>query len=142
MNSTIKEQASHTVNGKKYSLWPQFVEKKADWIGGRLQELTSGFPETGFAETEITDIKFRPNGDDSAWFEVVGKDFGCGFDVRYGGVIGGGVPGSITFSGYGGHTWRIHKPEGNSGSGNPRVTNTHVQPQPKSESSAATSGDR
>jgi hypothetical protein len=39
---------------------------------------------------------------------LVGQDFACGFDVKYGGVTGGD-PGWITFSGYGGHTWRIHQ---------------------------------
>jgi hypothetical protein len=97
------------INGKRYSLWPQFVEKKKQFIGGILEELASGFPETGQASTEITDIVFRANGKDSAWFEVKGRDFSCGFDVQCGGVRAG-ESGWVTFSGgYGGHTWRIKK---------------------------------
>ena len=84
------------------------VAGRADWIGGMLQELESGFPETGFAETEIVDIVLEPMGD-SAWFEVRGNDFVCGFDVRYGGVVPG-ERGWFTFAGYGGHRWRISKP--------------------------------
>ena len=94
------------VNGKEYNLWGQFVERKKEFIGLRLQELTSGFPEMGSAETQITDITLEPNGEDSAFFSVEGKEFGCGFDVGHGGVEGG-EKGWITFYGYGGHTWRI-----------------------------------
>lgn len=99
------------INGKTYALWPQFVARKQQFIGGTLQELSSGFPETGFAETTITEIKFEPSGEDSAMFEVEGKRFSCSFNVKYGGVTGG-EEGWITFSGYGGHTWRIRPPDG------------------------------
>lgn len=57
-------------------------------------------------QTKITDITLSPNGKDSAFFEVKGKDFGCGFDVHHGGIIPG-EEGWLTFSGYGGHTFRI-----------------------------------
>ena len=72
------------VNGKHYPLWSQFVDRKNEWIGGLLREDDSD----GFAETEITDISLEPNGDESASFYIHGKDFSCGFGVRYGGVDG------------------------------------------------------
>lgn len=98
------------VNGKDYPLWSQFVERKEEWIGGILEELQDSFPQgVGKAsQTEITDITLTPNGDDSAKFNVEGKDYGCGFGVEYGGVVGG-EDGWITFSGYGGHLWRIQQ---------------------------------
>lgn len=94
------------INGKEYPLWSQFVERKKEFIGLRLQEITSGPPETGFAETQITDITLKPNGKDSAFFSVDGEEFDCGFDVGHGG-IGAGEKEWITFHGYGGHEWRI-----------------------------------
>lgn len=90
------------VNGKVYPLWSQFVEGKEKFIGGTLQDLDMGM----CVETEITDVTLEPNGEESAFFSVEGKDFGCGFDVGCGGVTAGEV-GWITFYGYGGHTWRI-----------------------------------
>jgi hypothetical protein len=66
------------VNGKRYSLWPQFVAKKDQWIGGTLADISDG----EHAETKITDITFSANGDDSAAFSVNGEDFSCGSDVR------------------------------------------------------------
>lgn len=71
------------VNGRFYPMWGQFVEKKAQWIGGILvdeEQLANG------AQTEIVDITLEPNGPDSAKFCVKGKDFECAFDVRMGGV--------------------------------------------------------
>jgi len=88
------------VNGKEYPLWSQFVMRKEEFVGGMLQEED----ET----TEIIDISLEPNGKDSAFFSVDGRDFGCGFDVRCGGIIMG-EPNWITFCGYGGHTWRIRR---------------------------------
>ena len=102
------------VNGKKYPLWSQFIERKEEWIGGTLQDFGDsmdkmlGMGEMG--ETIITDITLEPNGDDSAFFSVEGKKFGCGFDVGHGGISGRGEEGWLTFSGYGGHKWRIRKP--------------------------------
>lgn len=55
--------------------------------------------------TEITDITLTANGD-SAMFSVEGKDFTCGFDVKYGGVVAG-ENGWITFGGFADHKWRI-----------------------------------
>lgn len=94
------------INGKRYSLWPQFVEKKAQYIGGILEDVNDG-PGCP-AQTEITDIRFEANGDTSAFFQVDGKEFGCGADVSCLAVdpdLGG--DGWIGFSGYGGHKWRI-----------------------------------
>ena len=92
------------INGREYPLWSQFVHRKAEWIGGRLQDLDMGEVN----ETKITDVILHENGKDSAWFEVRGDGWGCGFDVQYGGVTGG-KPDWLTFCGYGGHTWRIQK---------------------------------
>jgi hypothetical protein len=98
------------VNGKYYPLWEQFVFKKQQWIGGLMQDYGDSIDRGAFGfegmETKIVDIKIRPNGSDSAFFEVIGEQFTCGFDVKYGGII----PGKndwLTFSGYGGHTWKI-----------------------------------
>jgi len=96
------------VNGKEYPLWGQFVEKQDEWIGGTLKE--TGYGET--ITTKITGIHLTPNGDDSAFFTVEGEDFDCGFDVQYGGI--GGDDGDkdwLIFHGYGGHTWKMKKPE-------------------------------
>ena len=62
----------------------------------------------GCEKTEITDIVLRPNGTSSAYFMVEGKDFSCGGDVGYLGLTGGD-PMWLTFSGYGGHIWRIRE---------------------------------
>jgi len=99
------------VNGKEYPLWGQFVEQEKEWIGGILED--SGDPMDramgfGTGQTKITAITLEPNGETSAMFSVEGEDFGCGFDVTTGGVTAGDE-GWITFSGYGGHTWRIKK---------------------------------
>jgi len=93
------------INGKTYPLWQQFIDRKAEWIGGILEDHDMG----EVASTEITDITLEPNGKDSAFFSVDGKTFSCGFCTSIGG-IGGGENGWLTFHGYGGHTWRIKKP--------------------------------
>ena len=93
------------VNGKEYPLWSQFVERKNEFIGGILEDHDMGM----YAKTRITDITLKPNGESSAYFSVEGEEFGCGFDIKHGG-ISGGEPGWFTFSGYGGHTWRIKEP--------------------------------
>lgn len=90
------------INGKVYPLWSQFVEKKTQFIGGVLQDLDMGM----CLETKIVDVLLEPNGEDSAYFTVEGKDFSCGGDVKFLGITGG-ESGWITFSGYGGHRWRI-----------------------------------
>jgi len=103
------------VNGKEYPMWSQFVEGKEKWIGGSLEDFGDSMDRAfGMLDderladvlTEIVDIKLEPNGDDSAFFQVIGKNFDCGFDVQHGGVTAG-EDGWITFSGYGGHKWRI-----------------------------------
>jgi len=100
------------INGKVYPLWNQFVERQDEWIGGILHDGGDSLDQAmGFEPltTTIEAIVLRPNGEDSAWFGVEGKDFSCGFDVQFGG-IGAGEEGWITFHGYGGHTWRIKQP--------------------------------
>lgn len=104
------------VNSKEYPLWSQFVENKEKWIGGRLEDSGDSMDRgmglvDGDLSTEIIDIQLLPNGDESAMFQVVGKDFTCGFDVSCGG-IGAGKDGWLTFHGYMGHEWRI-KERGN-----------------------------
>jgi hypothetical protein len=100
------------INGKVYTLWNQFVDRKAEWIGLRLQDFGDGMDQamgligTDGHTTKITDITLEPNGDESAMFSVIGENFSCGFDVRHGGV-GSGESGWVTFYGYGGHKWRI-----------------------------------
>jgi hypothetical protein len=109
-----KENNMIEVNGREYPLWSQFVERKEEWIGGRLEDFGDSFDNlVGMAKampTEITDIILKPNGETSAMFSVEGKDFSCGFDVHSGGVVAG-AEGWITFSGYGGHVWRIKQKE-------------------------------
>ena len=104
------------VNGKEYPLWGQFVERKAEFIGGILEDLDDDPRCSTPPRTKIVDIKLVPNGEDSAFFSVEGEKYGCGFDVGTGGVSGRhGKPndGWLYFSGYMGHTWRIRKPEPN-----------------------------
>lgn len=99
------------INGRFYSLWGQFVEKQQEFIGGTLEDFGDSMDKRmGFEpmQTTIKGIELTPNGDDSAFFLVKGEKFDCGFDVKFGGVVGG-EEGWITFSGYGGHTWRIKK---------------------------------
>lgn len=99
------------VNGKEYSLWSQFVEGKKEWIGGILEELQDSMPilsSEGCPQTKITNVRLEPNGKESAFFSVDGKEYGCGADVSVLGIIGG-EEGWITLSGYGGHKWRIKK---------------------------------
>jgi len=101
------------VNGKEYPLWSQFVERQEEWKGGILEDFGDSFDRkmgAGPIITEITGISLKPNGKDSAFFEVEGKDFGLGFDVKSGGITAGDE-GWITISGYGGHTWRFKQKE-------------------------------
>jgi len=92
------------VNGKVYPMWQQFVQRQDEWIGGVLEDISL----MRFLTTEITGIILRPNGDDSAWFEITGKDFSCGSDVQHLGVTAG-EKGWITLSGYM-HTFRFKQP--------------------------------
>jgi len=100
------------VNGKNYPMWGQFVEKQNEFIGGILDDSGDSMDRALGAtpmQTKITGITLEPNGKDSAFFSVNGEKFSCGFDVSVGG-ISSGENGWITFSGYGGHTWRMKQP--------------------------------
>ena len=106
------------INGKEYPMWSQFVERQNEWIGGMLRDIGDSMDRrmgAEVAETEITGIRLLPNGKESAMFMVDGKDFGCGFDVRSGGISGSKEFGEgwLMFSGYGGHTWGIRQKEVN-----------------------------
>jgi hypothetical protein len=96
------------VNGKHYPLWSQFVDRKDEWIGGELVDLGDGMDKIlGIMQepmrTTITGITLDPNGSDSAFFSIVGKDFTCGFDVHHGGIPNEQEgDGWLVFSGYGG----------------------------------------
>lgn len=105
MKDNFPSQPPLVINGREYPLWSQFVHRKADWIGGLLEDFGE-YSSTPKYRTTITDVKLEPNGKDSAFFEVTGKDFSCSFDVHYGGVMAGEA-GYITFSGFHNHTWRI-----------------------------------
>lgn len=104
------------VNGKVYPLWSQFVEKKNQFIGGMLEDKGDDVDRGLYqlinhhaminATTIIKDIILRPNGADSAFFEIIGEDYSCGFDVRHGGIIPG-KDGWVTFNGFGGHIFAI-----------------------------------
>lgn len=98
------------VNGKEYALWGQFIEDKAQWIGGTLQELQDSFPTIGEPPppTKITDIRLEPNGKDDAMFTVEGEDYSCAGSTEFLGVTAG-EKGWITLYCYG-HEWRIKKP--------------------------------
>lgn len=104
-------EANEMVNGKYYPMWSQFVTKKDNFIGRKLTDYDHG---ESFS-TEITGVTLEPNGKDSAYFLVVGKEFSCGFDVRHGGIDGSRCKdGILAFYGYGGHVWEIetdHKPQ-------------------------------
>jgi hypothetical protein len=98
------------INGKVYPMWEQFVEKKAQWIGGVLEDMGDDMDRNlAMGETMstiITDIVLKPNGTESAFFEIVGEKFECGSDVRHLGIWAG-EKGWLTFRGYMGHTFRI-----------------------------------
>lgn len=97
------------INGKHYPMWSQFVEKKSQWIGGRLIDHDMGMDE----ETEITDVVLQENGESSAWFEIVGKEFSWGGDVRYIGLGAPNQPGALTICGYAGMSCSIISPDKN-----------------------------
>lgn len=103
------------INGKRYPLWQQFVDRQNEWLGGKLVDDGDAMDRRMFGddpnETEITGIELKPNGKESAMFYVCGKDFDCGFDVGCGGIGEQKDDNSLQFHGYGGHTFRIYKPE-------------------------------
>lgn len=106
------------VNGKHYPMWQQFIDKKEEWIGGKLIDRGDIFDVMhGMADpddpavTVIKDIRLKPNGKDGAFFQVEGEDFTCGGSVEYLGISGGiEVENGICLAGYGGHKWIIQKP--------------------------------
>jgi len=105
MNGKPKE-----INGKVYPMWSQFVEKKHLFIGGTLKDLGDSVSMTlGWAgkTTTIVDIILRPNGEDSAFFYIEGRDFSCGFDVQQGGITSKEGDKYIAFSSFTGHKFRI-----------------------------------
>jgi hypothetical protein len=102
MSRQIDTSEIPLVNGRRYAMWSGFVNRKEAFIGARMIDTDMG----RVAETVVTDITLEPNGGESAFFTVHGKEFDCGFDVKYGGVSSA-KPGWIEFHGYGGHTWRI-----------------------------------
>jgi hypothetical protein len=100
------------VNGKFYPLWGQFVERKGEFIGGTLEDHDPDiqrFHNKPFASTTITDIRLKPNGEDSAMFCVDGADFTCAGSVKFLGITAG-EEGWITLAGYAGHPWRFKGP--------------------------------
>lgn len=102
-----------TINGRQYPLWSQFVEGKDKWIGGTLEDFGDSqdrhmFGDGAHGKTRIMDIRLEPNGKEHALFTVAGEDFECGFSTEVGGITAG-EEGWITFSGYGGHEWRIRQ---------------------------------
>jgi hypothetical protein len=101
------------VNGKYYPMWEQFREVSDEYKGGVLTDFGDSIDKAiGLYDmsTEIVKIDLRENGEDSAFFEVAGKDFTCGFDVKVGSISPYGPGMGITFTGYGGHEWHIQKP--------------------------------
>ena len=85
----------------------------AQFIGGTLEDDGDSMDRAMGAQrasTRITGIELRPNGTDSAFFVVQGEAFECGFCTTVGGVSAGDE-GWLTFSGYGGHRWRIREPQ-------------------------------
>ena len=100
------------VNGKTYPLWGQFVDRKEEWIGGELEDFGDSMDRgMGYEGTKaiIKDIELRPNGEESAFFEILTDKGGFGFDVSVGGIGGDQKEPWLTFSGYGGHKFRIKK---------------------------------
>ena len=86
------------VDHKKFPLWGQFIDRKNEWIGGRLIDTDTDFGMQE-AETKIKDIRLElwPKGltkeqkdlgcVQSVVFIVAGEDFNCSFNVKYGGVL-------------------------------------------------------
>lgn len=112
-NLKLTQLKMEKINGKYYPLWSQFIEKKKFFIGGELKDYGDDFDraiyklaEEADITTTILDIRLKPNGDSSAFFEIIGKDFSCGFDVRHGGIIPG-KEGWTTFGGFGGQKFAI-----------------------------------
>lgn len=60
-------------------MWQDFIDKKADWIGGQLIDQDCDGPG---GTTELIDIRWadpdRVGGPPEDFIEFVGKDFTCG----------------------------------------------------------------
>ena len=76
----VDAQYVQTVNGKRYTLWPAIVANKGRYIGGDLEEFDG---VCGKAMAKIVDIRFEPNGKDSAMLSVVGDKFTWSADVQF-----------------------------------------------------------
>lgn len=73
------------VNGKYYPMWQSLVDKKSEYVGGKIFNYDMGMK----AESVIADMGIRPNGKDSAYVFVEDTDGEeWGWDVRIAGVIG------------------------------------------------------
>lgn len=102
-----EDQDSALVNGRRYHLWPKFDKQKAEWIGGLLESYEDGACHS----TTITDIRFAPNGTDSAMLTIDGENFCVAADVCCLAILPDRTrDGWVAMSGYGGHWWRIRKP--------------------------------
>jgi hypothetical protein len=114
MKTAPNTPAPLVINGRIYPLWQKFVNQAPQFIGGIMQDFGDSMDRAlgisdGASTTKITGIRLEPNGPDSAYFTVDGEDFSCGFDTTIGGIVGVDED-WITFSGYGGHKWRIKTP--------------------------------
>ena len=69
------------INGNEYPLWNEFIARKEEFIGKKLVNVTEKYT----SETIIEDMFLIPNGTESAYFNIKGKDFDCGLDIHYGG---------------------------------------------------------
>jgi hypothetical protein len=98
------DEDSAVVNGRRYHLWPKFDRQKAQWIGGLLESYEDG----ACYSTTIKDIRFEPNGAESARLIIEGEKFEVGADVSCLAILASQCgEGWIAMSGFGGHWWRI-----------------------------------
>ena len=96
----------------RQTIYEQIVERKQEWIGGELQEMTDSYPrviEGCSPKTKITNITLIDNGGNYPFFMIHGESYDCVFSIDVGGVTGksGMEEGWLYFSGYGGHEFRI-----------------------------------
>lgn len=102
------------VNGKEYPLWGRFIDRKEEWLGGTLEDFGDSFDRRmGYKGTiaMITNITLVPNGEEHAFFEIHTDKGGFGFSTSVGGIGGDQEEPWLTFSGYGGHKFRIKRRE-------------------------------
>lgn len=93
-------------------MWQQMVDEKHKLVGAKLTDYGDSIDRkllgVELASTIVTDVKLEPNGEDSKFFSIVGKDFTCGFDVHTGGIDGSNCKdGVMAFAGYGGHRFEV-----------------------------------